>query len=231
MLTAPDPEELQLPTSDDWFKTATLPEINKFVSQIENKYLAFAYERIWSILIYMAYADFQKINRTLKGPHRRKNERIKEQLVGSGVKFTEIHRQGDRWKDLVKCSDCGILLLVKQRFRPVIATHKSSIVWQYITTIKDKRTTLCTAVRNILKAFSPDDRVSISYYTRAYKSLSDLITPIVSPQLALVCQDLWSDPDEHMKIDFCTFFEPYIYNFTESGSCEGDLCPSNCLHI
>jgi hypothetical protein len=64
----PHLDELQQPTSGDSFKMATLPEINKSISQIRNQYLRFAYERIWSILVYLAYTNFQKVTKSLEGP-------------------------------------------------------------------------------------------------------------------------------------------------------------------
>ena len=159
-------------------------------------------------MVYLAYTNFQKVTKALEGPRSQKKARIKQQLVGSEGKFTEILYQGQHWKNLVLCSDCGILLLVKQRFLLVIPTHKFSIAKQYFSTIKDTEQ-LCKVVRNIFNAFSPADRVSISYYTKAYKELNDLITQQstfpqhVSPQLALVLQDLWIDRDQHREVDFC----------------------------
>lgn len=233
---APNIDELQQPVSGDSFRMASLPEMNKSISQPRNQYLRFTYERIWSILVHLAYTNFQKVAKTLEGPYSKKKAWIKQQLVGSGGKFTEILYQGQHWKDLVACSDCGILLLVKQCFLPVIPTHKLLIAKQYFSIIKDTEQ-LCRIVRDILSAFSPTDRVSISYYTKAYKELNDLITRQstysrhVSPQLALVLQDLWTDRDQHREVDFCMLSVTVYTYLTKSGSRELDMCSSNCLHI
>jgi hypothetical protein len=186
----PNLHELDQPVLGDSFKTASLPEINESFSKIRDRHLRFAYERIWSILVYLAYNNFQKVSKTLKGPHKQKMARFKEQLLGSGGKSIEIHCQAEHWKDLVACSDCGILLLVKQRFLPVIPTHKFFIAKQYSSTVKDTEQ-LCRVFRDILSAFSPTYRDSISYYTKAYEELNDLInrestSSPQSPQLALV---------------------------------------------
>ena len=207
----PDLDELQGLVSGNSLRTAFLPEIPAIISQTPNQYLRFAYERIWAILVCLAYADFQKVTKTLGEPRNKKKARIKQQLVGSGGRFTDILYQGQRWKDLVSCSDCGILLLVKQRFLSVIPMRKFLIAQQYLSTIKDTEQ-LCRIVRNILSAFSPTDRVSISYYTKAYKELNDMITrPSLfsryeSPQVALVLQDLWTNRERHEEVDFCTLF-------------------------
>jgi hypothetical protein len=164
---------------------------------------------MWSILVYLAYTNFQKVAKTLEGPYSTKRARIKQQLVGSGGKFTTLLYQGQHWKDLVACSDCGILLLVKQCFLPTIPTHKVFIAEQYFSNIMDTKQ-LCRVVRDILHTFSPADRVSISYYTKAYMELNDIVTRQstlsrhVSPRLALVLQDLWTDRDQHREVDFCT---------------------------
>lgn len=90
----PNIDELQQPVSDHSLRTASLPEINKSISLPRNQYLRFAYERIWSILIYLAYTNFQKVAKTLEGPYSQKKARIKQQLIGSGGKFAEILYQG-----------------------------------------------------------------------------------------------------------------------------------------
>jgi hypothetical protein len=180
----PNFDELRQPTVDSSFKTASLPEIHKCISRISNQYLRFVYTRVWSILVYLAYNHFLSV--TLGLDDRQKAGRcltsaekinIKTLLVGSAESrrtFKGILNQGSLWKDLLFHANCGILLLVKQSSLPILEQSRTQIIEQYISCI-DSTEKPRSLVCDILSDFSPVDRLSNSYYTRAHKELCKII--------------------------------------------------------
>ncbi|PVH69966.1 hypothetical protein DL98DRAFT_149663 [Cadophora sp. DSE1049] len=185
----PNFDELRQTTVDASFEIASFPEVHKIVSSIRNNYLRSAYGRLWSILVYLAYNNFKSVTLAsgrstarqkadAQGGLTRKEEGyIKGLLVGVTVSrrnFKEIINRGHLWKDPVLRSDCGILLLAKQQISLNVELFEA-LIQQYLSYVggtEDCRNLVC----DIFSAFSPTNRVSVSYYTRAYEKLRDIIT-------------------------------------------------------
>lgn len=145
-------------------------------------------------MVYLAHNNFTTVSQKADahGLTHKQEAYIKELLLGkeSRRNFKEILNRGKLWKDLVLLSDCGILLLAKQQISLLGTKVFGTVIQQYLCYVGDTegcRNLVC----DVFSAFSPTNRVSVSYYTRAYEELNDLITrestsSRQSPHLALV---------------------------------------------
>ena len=148
----------------DYFSGATcLPTVYLTILGIKHLNHRLAYGRVWAILVYVAEQKARELDI--------KKEDVRKFLVNDKT-ISSLVERGENYLNVVAASDCGILLVAKVGGES--PKHLRQCRLQYDTLKSDTRKLYQDQVCEILGHFSPEYRVSRSYYTKAQTEIHSL---------------------------------------------------------